>query len=609
MTAPGPLIDTGRVDLDGFDRALGDPADPAAPLSFARGAELDRAERFPEDGCRELDRAGLPRLYVPAEFGGALTRYDELVAALRLVARRDLTVAIAHGKTFLGGVCVWLAGSPEQARDLGADIVAGTPVAWGLTEPGHGSDLLAGEMTATPEPGAPRAPGDPAAPADFAAPTDPAAPTHVAAPGGSTAPVGFRVHGEKWPVNNATRAPLLCLLVRTRPEGGPRGFSLLLADKRRLPADRWRTLPKVPTHGIRGADISGIALDDCPFPADALIGEEGAGLEIVLKALQLTRTAVTALSLGAADQAVRLAEEFAARRELYGRRLIELPHVRRVLGEAYAALHAAEIVSVLAARGVHTLPQEMAVISAVAKSYVPTRVDELITACGELLGARAFLTGVHEHGAFQKLERDHRVVGVFDGSTFVNQHVLINHFPLLARGHREGTADEEAVRRTADLSVPPPPARLDRLSLLARGGCGFTQSLRAASGDVRALASTGQVPARVAELAEELAEGCDRLHRELALLPPASQDVPPEAFALARRYEQCFAGAAALRVWLHNRASGEDPLWLEAVLTHVLRSVRPPGRPADVDDEVFDRLLDARAAGRPAAPPTSAVMP
>ncbi|MFF4249652.1 acyl-CoA dehydrogenase family protein [Streptomyces sp. NPDC001663] len=569
MTVTDIPIDTGRVDLAGFDRALGDPADPSAPLSYARSAELDRAEQFPADICRELDRMGLPRLYVPAEFGGALTRYDELVAALRAVARRDLTVAIGHGKTFLGGGCMWLAGRPEQARELGADIIAGAPVSWGLTERGHGSDLLAGETTATPEPG------------------------------------GFRVHGEKWLINNATRGTLLCLLVRTRPEGGPRGFSLLLADKRRLPADRWRPLPKVPTHGIRGADISGIALDDCPFPADALIGEEGAGLEIVLKALQLTRTACTALSLGAADQAVRLAEEFAAQRELYGRRLIELPHVRRVLGEAYAALHAAEIVSVLAARSVHTLPEEMAVISAVAKSYVPTRVDELVAACGELLGARAFLTEVHEHGAFQKLERDHRVVGIFDGSTFVNQHVLINHFPVLARGHQQGIADEEAVARAADLSAPPPPARLDRLTLLARGGCSLTQSLHTASGQLRALASAGEAPAHVAELAEELTDSCDRLHRELELSPPASQDVPPEAFALARRYEQCFAGAAALRVWLHNRTPGEDPLWLEAVLTYVLRSVRPPGRPTD--GEVFDRLFDARTAGRPAAPPTSVV--
>ncbi|MEV3914851.1 acyl-CoA dehydrogenase family protein [Streptomyces canus] len=569
MKVTDPLIDTDRVDLDGFDRALGDPADPAALLSYARSAALDRDESFPADICRELDRMGLPRLYVPAEFGGALTRYDELVAALRAVARRDLTVAIGHGKTFLGGACMWLAGRAEQARELGADIIAGAPVSWGLTERGHGSDLLAGETTATPEPG------------------------------------GFRVNGEKWLINNATRGTLLCLLVRTRPEGGPRGFSLLLADKRRLPADRWRPLPKVPTHGIRGADISGIALEDCPFPADALIGEQGAGLEIVLKALQLTRTACTALSLGAADQAVRLAEEFAAGRELYGRRLIDLPHVRRVLGEAYAALHAAEIVSVVAARSVHTLPQEMTVISAVAKSYVPTRADELIAACGELLGARAFLTEVHEHGAFQKLERDHRVVGIFDGSTFVNQHLLINHFPVLVRGHRQGIADEEAVRRTADLSAPPPPARLDRLSLLARGGCSLTQSLHTASGELRALASAGQAPARVAELAEELTAGCDRLHHELALSPPASQYAPPEAFALARRYEDCFAGAAALRVWLHHRTPGEDPLWLEAVLTYVLRSLRPPGRPTD--GEVFDRLFDARTAGRPSAPPTSVV--
>ncbi len=569
MKVTGPLIDTGRVDLAGFDRALGDPADPAALLSYARSAELDRDESFPADICRELDRMGLPRLYVPAEFGGALTRYDELVAALRAVARRDLTVAIGHGKTFLGGVCVWLAGRAEQAHELGADIVAGAPVSWGLTERGHGSDLLAGETTATPEPG------------------------------------GFRVNGEKWLINNATRGTLLCLLVRTRPEGGPRGFSLLLADKRRLAADRWRPLPKVPTHGIRGADISGIALEDCPFPADALIGEQGAGMEIVLKALQLTRTACTALSLGAADQAVRLAEEFATGRELYGRRLIDLPHVRRVLGEAYAALHAAEIVSVLAARSVHTLPREMTVISAMAKSYVPARADELIAACGELLGARAFLTEVHEHGAFQKLERDHRVVGIFDGSTFVNQHVLINHFPLLVRGHREGSADEEAVRRTADLSAPPPPARLDRLSLLARGGCSLTQSLHSASGELRALASADQAPARVADLAEELTDSCDRLHHELALSPPASHDVQPDAFALARRYEDCFAGAAALRVWLHNRTPGEDPLWLEAVLTYVLRSLRPPGRPTD--GEVFDRLFDARTAGRPSAPPTSVV--
>jgi hypothetical protein len=58
-------------------------------------------------------------------------------------------------------------------------------------------------------------------------------------------------------------------------------------------------------------------------------------------------------------------------------------------------------------------------------------------------------------------------------------------------------------------------------------------------------------------------------------------------------------------MWLHHRTPGEDPLWLEAVLTYVLRSLRPPGRP--IDGEVFDRLFDARRSGRPSAPPTSVV--
>ncbi|WP_329521026.1 acyl-CoA dehydrogenase family protein [Spirillospora sp. NBC_01491] len=555
------------VDLAEFDRALGDPFDPAAPLSFARSAESDRREEFPAEMCQELDRLGMPRLYVPVEHGGALARYDELLAALRLVARRDLTVAIGHGKTFLGGACVWLAGRPEQARALGADIVAGAPVAWGLTERGHGSDLLAGTMAATTEAG------------------------------------GYRVQGEKWLINNATRGDLICLLVRTRPEGGPRGFSLLLVDKRRLPRDRYRHLPKVLTHGIRGADISGFGMDDCPIPADALVGVEGGGLETVLKALQLTRTVCTALSLGAADQALRLAVEHAARRGLYGRTLVDLPHVRRTLGRAYASLFTAEIVSVFAARALHTAPEETSVISAVAKAYVPSRADELIMTCGELLGVRGFLTEYHEHGAFQKLDRDHRVVGIFDGSTFVSRHALINQFPLLARCHAAATADPAGVEHAADLTAPLPAPELDRLSLMAQGGCGLTQGLVSAARDLRALAVAGHASARLAGLAEELSAHCDLLHEELAQFPPSSQFAPPEAFALARRFELCFAGAAALRVWLHNLRSGHDELWLEACLVHILRSLRPAEMPTD--EEVFDRLFDALRSGASVGPPTT----
>ncbi len=130
---------------------------------------------------------------------------------------------------------MWVAGRPDQAATLAADILAGARVSLG---------------------------------ADRAGPRQ-----RPARRGGVRAahrPTGYRVSGEKWLINNATRADLVCLLARTDPAGGPRGFSLLLVDKRRLAPDRYRCLPKVHTHGIRGADISGISFSDAPVPATAL---------------------------------------------------------------------------------------------------------------------------------------------------------------------------------------------------------------------------------------------------------------------------------------------------------------------------------------------------
>ncbi|MGP3910934.1 acyl-CoA dehydrogenase family protein [Nonomuraea sp. 10N515B] len=510
-----------------LDRALGDPTDARCLFSFARLAELDRAEAFPADHCRELDRLGLAAHYVPAEFGGDLRSYPELLELVRVVARRDLTVAVAHGKTFLGTVCVWLAGDRDQATGLAREVRAGIPVSLALTERDHGSDLLAGQVRAAEG----------------------------------------RLTGEKWLINNATRSSLVSVLARTSPAGGPRGFSILLADKRTLPEGSYRLLPKVPTHGIRGADISGIEFRDAPA---ALVGPVGGGLELVFKALQLTRTFCAGLSLGAADQALSQATAFTRSRHLYGRRLIDMPHIRRKLGEAHAARTVAEAVTTVAARSIHTLPGEMAVVSAVAKAFVPARVDELIAGCGTLLGARAFLTEVLDHGAFQKLDRDHRVVAIFDGSSFVNRNALINHFPALVRGYRASKVDEMGLREALDARGPLPPSDPRRLALSSKDGSSLVQSLRDGPGDL-----TG---------ATELLRACDDLHEKLVRVKPAPRDVPSEAFALAQRYEFCFAGAAVLGL---HRVGALATGQATAALAYVLAGLT--GRPAKA---AYDRLAE-----------------
>ncbi|MFC9297963.1 acyl-CoA dehydrogenase family protein [Streptomyces sp. NPDC057011] len=567
---PEPAADPGRP-WDPYrlsarlERALGDPRDPAGPLSAARGAALDRAEAFPADACRHLDALGLPRWFVPAEHGGALTAADELLQIIRILGRRDFTVALAHTKTYLGAVSVWVAGTPEQAAALGARVAAGDVVSLAVTEQAHGSDLLAGELTAEPTPDG-----------------------------------GYRLTGEKWLINNATRAHALTVLARTAEAGGSRGFTTLLVDKAALADGTWHPLPPVPTQGVRGADISGIAFRGATVPAGARVGAEGEGLEVVLKGFQITRTLCSAMSLGMTDHALRLALDFATGHRLYGRPLAGVPHAARTLAEAYADLLAAEAAALVATRGIHTLTGEQSVVSAAVKYFVPTSADRTIGDLRGLLGARAMLVDAHADGAFQKLERDHRIVGIFDGSTVVNLNSLINQFPVLARAYRKGLTDTGGLTASARLDAPVPALDPARLALYSRAGSSVVQALPAAAAELAGLADAGLLPPGVGALGARLHALADALHEEMAAQRPSARDVPVTAFDLAGRYAVLYAAAASLHLYLRNRdlpfASGPlwtDAAWLEAVLTRLLRKLDPAPDLDDADGPALDRLLPA----------------
>ncbi|MEU6093117.1 acyl-CoA dehydrogenase family protein [Streptomyces sp. NPDC047085] len=564
-----------------FDGFLGDPADPSNAFSYAHCMELDEKEEFPSGICHRMEEWGLADYYVPVQHGGRLRDYEQLLQLIRTVARRDLTVAIGHGKTYLGGVCVWIAGTAEQAERLGADIRAGVPVSLGLTERAHGSDLLAGEVRV----------GD-----------------------GTEAEGGWLVSGEKWLINNATRGSLLSLLTRTDPAGGPRGFSVLLVDKRELDEHTYRHLPKIPTHGIRGADISGIAFEGARVSREALVGAEGAGIETVIKALQLTRTMCAALSLGAGDHGLRIGLDFAEERELYGRKLIDLPQARRLLtaGAADVLLH--EAVALVACRAVQSQTAEMSVTAAVTKYLLPTGTEEVLTGLTRILGARAFLKGVYADGRFQKLERDHRIVGLFDGNTLVNLNSLVNQFRSLARGWRRGTGDVQGAAVACDLSAELPPLDPSRLSLVARTGSGVLAALPAGVEELDRLAERDPALAPAAVAAHRLLDVTAAVHEEMAGYPPVMTDVPPQAFETARHYTLCWAGAACLGLWLGtsgHAAQGataglwRDGLWLRAALDRVLSRLgeRPdgpeaPGDRTEIHEALLAELRAARHGGR-----------
>src|SRR6187431_2733415 len=112
--------------------------------------KLDREKRFPYELVAELAELGLMGMTIPEEYGGAGTDTLSYAIAVEELTRIDSSVAItvaAHHS--LGTLPIYYFGSDEQKERWLPDLASGRKLAaFGLTEPGAGSDAGATRTTA-----------------------------------------------------------------------------------------------------------------------------------------------------------------------------------------------------------------------------------------------------------------------------------------------------------------------------------------------------------------------------------------------------------------------------------------------------------------------------
>ena len=502
-----------------LEQALGDPMQPDSPLSYRQAMQHDERETFPEAAMGQLHRLGLHRAFVPRALGGDFDSSESFIAIGRVLARRDMTVAVSYC-TMLWSVLAWIGGSETQKKQVAHWVAqAGYFPCLAYSEQAHGADLLANELTA------------------------------------SKGPDGrYRVSGEKWPINRATRSQFVVLLARTQEAAHMRNHSLFIVDKSLLDARQVSNLPRVPTHGLRGCDISGIRFDDCVLPENALVGEPGHGLELALKGFQVTRTFCNALSLGVADSALRIVTGFATQRRLYGQTVMDLPHARDVLANAYASQLMAECCAITASRGLHLFTEQFSSWSSIAKVQVTHLCDHAVTQLAQLLGARYFMREGLAEGMFQKFMRDGGIVSVFDGSSTVCLDALATFLPELSRC-ASNALPADAVARLYDLRQTLPSLDVSRLTLLGRGRDAVMQSLPTLLSQLQSLTDADGV--WVAEIQRE----AQALARDWLLWQQAvatdraerRQRNSARAFAQAEQLCAMHCAVSCLGIWLHNR--------------------------------------------------------
>lgn len=538
---------------EALEKDLGDPLNPDNPLSYKRVIEIDESEEFPHEEIRWLYDWKLQHYYIPTDCGGEFTSFEEFVAFVRVLSRRDQTIGIAF-TTLFWSFLNWMAGTPEQKQKLARFIMDDYgAMCLGYSEKEHGSDLINGDLTATKVEG------------------------------------GYILNGEKWPINRATISGISFILAKTDANGGPKCLTLFMVDKRQLDPEKYYNLPKIYTHGVRASDMSGIGFKDCFVPDSMRLREEGDGLELALKGFQITRMLCAAFSHGAADTALRTTLSFAVNRVIYHKTVMDLPQPRRTLVDAFLDILICDCETIPAARGFHIIPEQFSVWASVVKYFVTVRLEEMVNSVYVVLGSRFYMREEHEFGIFQKLLRDNSIISMFDGSSIVNLHALILQLRPLTkyrakRNSRTMSALKTRLEAIFSLEKSVPPFEPNNLELFGRGMDDSLQGLEIALDMLEGLKDSQEVDPEVLEnllmlgnlVLEELNAHDEQISQSKF---EYGHDQSPELFEIAKKYCTLHAASACLHTWLYNRsilgeffARGE---WLVLSLHRLLRTLRP----------------------------------
>ena len=265
-------------ELEMFRRTVEDFArTTVAPVA----AVHDREGSFPYEVVEEMGRLGLFGLPFPAEYGGMGGDFFALCLALEELARVDQSVAITlEAAVSLCAMPIYRFGTEEQKRRWLPELVSGRALAaFGLTEPGAGSDAGGTRTTARLQDGQ------------------------------------WVIDGSKaFITNSGTR--ITKLITVTAVSGPGREISTIVVP---TPAAGLTVEPGYSKVGWRASDTHPLSFDNVRVPADNLLGEPGRGYANFLRILDEGRIAIAALAVGAAQGCLDESVRYAREREAFGR--------------------------------------------------------------------------------------------------------------------------------------------------------------------------------------------------------------------------------------------------------------------------------------------------
>lgn len=274
---------TGQLP-DEYQQLAKTVADFAKNVVAPVAAEHDANHTFPYEVVAGMADMGLFGLPFPEEYGGMGGDYFALCLALEELGKVDQSVAITlEAGVSLGAMPIYRFGNEEQKQEWLPQLTSGKSLAaFGLTEPGAGSDAGGTKTTAKFDSGE------------------------------------WIINGNKQFITNSGTdiTKLVTVTAVTGTKDGKKEISTILVP---TSTPGFTAEPAYNKVGWNASDTHPLTFSDVRVPEENLLGERGRGYANFLRILDEGRIAIAALSVGAAQGCVDESVKYAKEREAFGR--------------------------------------------------------------------------------------------------------------------------------------------------------------------------------------------------------------------------------------------------------------------------------------------------
>ncbi len=344
---------------------------------------LDEAQKFPREILAKAAELGFLGVIFPEELGGAGLGYVEYVLVVTELSKVDPSVGIsvaAHNSLCTNHIYKF--GTAEQRKRWVSKLASGEWIgAWGLTEPGSGSDAAALRTQAKKVDG------------------------------------GWILDGSKAFCTHGSVGDVYVVMAITDPAGRKGKNASAFVVERGTPG--LRAGKKENKLGIRASDTAEVILENCFVPDDQLLGRPGEGFRQAMGVLDGGRISIAALGLGTAQGAYETALAYAKQREQFGRPIAQFQAIGFALAEMATRIAAAEALTLAAALEMDTAGK---VTLKAAEAKLMT--GEAAVFCSE--------RGVQIHGGYgfvkdyraEKYYRDAKICTIGEGTSEIQRLVI-----------------------------------------------------------------------------------------------------------------------------------------------------------------------------------------